>query len=305
MINHLVTINILSFNRKDELQHTLLKVFEQDYKNIEVIVVDNASSDGTQEMIKNQFPEVNLIQLSKNIGIAGWNKGFEIAKGEYVLVLDDDSYPGKNSIESGLEKIIDDDKIGIIAYNILNKRTNEFEKIGFNDKKPLMFIGCGGLIRKELIIKIGGFNEKIFIYNHEQDFSIKCYNQNYIIYLLEENYIIHAQSKLRPESEKNAYKTEFRYVNYYISLSYFILENFSIKYSWIYFIKWILNRFIIAITHNYILSFTKTTIQLILEFRKIIKCQNVIKFEVQKFYGFGNHPLIDRDYFPNFRNPFK
>ena len=52
MNNPLVTVNILSFNRKNELRHTLTKVFEQDYKNIEVIVVDNASSDGTQEMVK-------------------------------------------------------------------------------------------------------------------------------------------------------------------------------------------------------------------------------------------------------------
>ena len=84
----LVTVNILSFNRKDELRNTLTKVYEQDYKNIEVIVVDNASSDGSPEMVKNEFPKVQLIQLEKNIGIAGWNEGFEIAKGEYVLVLD-------------------------------------------------------------------------------------------------------------------------------------------------------------------------------------------------------------------------
>ena len=48
----LVTVNILSYNRKDELRNTLTKVFEQDYKNIEVIVVDNASTDGSGEMVK-------------------------------------------------------------------------------------------------------------------------------------------------------------------------------------------------------------------------------------------------------------
>ncbi|RJP62305.1 MAG: glycosyltransferase, partial [Ignavibacteriales bacterium] len=67
----LVTVNILSYNRKDELRNTLKKVYEQDYKNIEIIVVDNASSDGTHEMVKSEFPEVKLIQLEKNIGIAG------------------------------------------------------------------------------------------------------------------------------------------------------------------------------------------------------------------------------------------
>ncbi len=90
--NPLVTVNILSFNRREELRNTLTKVFEQDYKNIEIIVVDNASSDGSSEMVKNEFPDVQLIQLEENIGIAGWNEGFKAAKGVYVLVLDDDSY---------------------------------------------------------------------------------------------------------------------------------------------------------------------------------------------------------------------
>ena len=99
----LVTINILSYNRKDELRITLQKVFEQDYKNIEVVVVDNASTDGAPEMVEQDFPQVKLIRLKKNIGIAGWNEGFKAAKGEYVLVLDDDSYPLNNSIENGLK----------------------------------------------------------------------------------------------------------------------------------------------------------------------------------------------------------
>ena len=89
----LVTVNILSYNRKDELRNTLTKVYEQDYKNIEVIVVDNASNDGSSEMVIKEFPNAQLIQLEKNIGIAGWNEGFKVAKGEYILVLDDDSYP--------------------------------------------------------------------------------------------------------------------------------------------------------------------------------------------------------------------
>ncbi len=71
--NPLVTVNILSFNRKDELRNTLTKVYEQDYKNIEVIVVDNASSDGSAEMVKNEFPEVQLIQLAKKY----WNRRME------------------------------------------------------------------------------------------------------------------------------------------------------------------------------------------------------------------------------------
>ena len=94
----LVTVNILSFNRIDELRNTLTKVYEQDYKNIEVIVVDNASSDGSSEMVNNEFPSVQLIQMEKNIGIAGWNEGFKVAKGGDVFVLGDDAFSDKKLI---------------------------------------------------------------------------------------------------------------------------------------------------------------------------------------------------------------
>ena len=60
MNNPLVTVNILSFNRKDELRITLTKVFEQDYKNIEVIVVDNASTEVSPEMVEKEFCGVKV-----------------------------------------------------------------------------------------------------------------------------------------------------------------------------------------------------------------------------------------------------
>ena len=111
----LVTVNILSFNRKDDLRLTLQKVFEQDYQNIEVVVVDNASTDGTLEMVKNEFSSIQLIQLQKNIGIAGWNEGFKIARGEFILVLDDDSYPDKNSIKELVQTAQSDKHIGVVG----------------------------------------------------------------------------------------------------------------------------------------------------------------------------------------------
>ncbi len=48
-------------------------------------------------MLGEQYPSVRVVRLEENIGIAGWNKGFEIAKGEYILVLDDDSYPERSA----------------------------------------------------------------------------------------------------------------------------------------------------------------------------------------------------------------
>lgn len=182
----LVTVNILSFNRKDDLQNTLSKVNEQDYKNIEVIVVDNASSDGSPEMVEKVFPEVKLIRLDKNIGIAAWNKGFEVARGEYVLVLDDDAYPAKDAIDLAVNRILIDDTIGCIALNVINNnpqnvnfRTHWLPDLKVKETEWPIFVGCAALFRKSLKIVMP---IDYFIYQHEMPVAADIYNKNFKIF---------------------------------------------------------------------------------------------------------------------------
>src|SRR4051812_40281666 len=94
---------ILNYNRKKELLTTISKIKEVigHDPQFEIIAVDNNSADGTAAAVKEQFPDVVLIPRAVNNGIAGWNDGFEKARGEYMIVLDDDSH-----IESGLGEAI-------------------------------------------------------------------------------------------------------------------------------------------------------------------------------------------------------
>lgn len=195
-MNPLVTVNILSFNRKDELRITLAKVFEQDYKNIEVIVVDNASTDGTQVMVQKEFPSVIIIELKENIGIAGWNKGFEIARGEYVLVLDDDSYPLDYSIKNAVKRIKKEEKIGVVACAIENEKWGSFENPEYQTYNLLTFTGCGALINSKILDKTGYFQELLFIYLHELEFSIRVIESGYKIVFEPSAHIIHNYSDI-------------------------------------------------------------------------------------------------------------
>jgi GT2 family glycosyltransferase len=67
----------------------------QTYPSFETIVVDNNSLDGTADHIRRQFPEVRLIETGENLGMVAFNLGFEAAKGEYILVIDDDGLPAR------------------------------------------------------------------------------------------------------------------------------------------------------------------------------------------------------------------
>jgi GT2 family glycosyltransferase len=192
--NPLVTVNILSFNRKDELRNTLTKVYEQDYKNIEVIVVDNASSDGSSEMVNQEFPAVQLIQMKKNIGIAGWNEGFKSAKGDYVLVLDDDSYPIFNTIRFAINKLISDNKVAIIACNIIIGSQFDLISASHSDEieKPVnSFVGCGAIIRSSVLSLVGGFESELFLYFHEVEYALRIIDAGWEIVVCPKSIVVH------------------------------------------------------------------------------------------------------------------
>src|SRR5580692_2133591 len=88
----LVTFMIATRNRVDELEKTLVSCFEQDWPAIEVIVVDDASTDRTSEMVATRFPQVKLIRQEKNQGsITSRNEILKVANGKYIIGLDDDS----------------------------------------------------------------------------------------------------------------------------------------------------------------------------------------------------------------------
>lgn len=299
-MNPLVTVNILSFNRKNELRNTLQKVYEQSYKNIEVIVVDNASHDGSADMVDNEFPLVQVIKLKNNIGIAGWNEGFKIAKGEFILVLDDDSYPESNALCNALNFMNKNSEFGIAAFTILNHYTDKNETEHLLGKTNY-FIGCGALIRKKLLDEIGYFNEDYFIYNHELDFSIRAINRNWGIELLADAIVIHNQSmKSRGAGVTNPLTSVYRFKNESITYSIFLVQNFSFPMNLLILTKWILNRTIVAVIHLYFIDLTKILFRIIWSLPKWLSRKNNINRIVQIKFNYGNIPLIDKNYFPNF-----
>ena len=227
--NPLVTVNILSFNRKDELKITLIKVFEQDYRNIEVIVVDNASTDGSPEMIKKEFNSVNLIRLTKNMGIAGWNEGLKISKGKYILILDDDAYPEKQSILLSVKELENNPIIGAISFNIYNILQNKkiyrfpggwlppdnIEQCSWH-----YVIGCAFVIKKSLFTN-NLFPSGYFICLHELPIvrylivnnNIIFYNRNIVAYHLNQS-----SNGLNPLKEYYHYRNLLNFALWNIAL---------------------------------------------------------------------------------------
>ncbi|MDR7415116.1 MAG: glycosyltransferase family 2 protein [Armatimonadota bacterium] len=85
------SVVFLNWNKRDRLRKGLAALRGPSSLRLEVIVVDNGSTDGSAEMVRAEFPEVHLVETGHNLGIArGKNEGIRLARGEFVLVADDD-----------------------------------------------------------------------------------------------------------------------------------------------------------------------------------------------------------------------
>jgi hypothetical protein len=193
----LVSIVILAWNRRSELEETLKRISESTYRNYEIIVVDNASTDDTCRMVRCDFPEARLIRLPSNKGIYGYNVGFCNAKGEYVIVLDDDSHPAPDAIEKALEVFTQDtDKnIGIIAFRIVNPIKGRDFTSAWPEGDWVTFWGCGAAIRREVLESVGDYDEDFFIYANEYDLSIRVLNAGWRVVYCPQITAYHRESK--------------------------------------------------------------------------------------------------------------
>ena len=189
MKNPLVSVVILTWNRKDDLLETVAELKESTYAPIEIIVVDNGSNDGTQEEINEKFSEVNFIRLEKNVGIAGYNIGMKKARGEYVVLLDSDSFPDESAIERMVKIFESDSKVGAVAFDVHNLIVESRES-GVGSQKSLDLFKCkdvygyngaGVGIRKECLEKAGYLFEPYFLYFNEQDHAFRILQAGYKI----------------------------------------------------------------------------------------------------------------------------
>lgn len=87
----LISIIIVNYNGKEFLENCLKSVYESNYSNYEVILVDNASTDQSDIVAKEKFPKLNLVKNDSNLGPGGRNSGILQAKGEFVILLDSDT----------------------------------------------------------------------------------------------------------------------------------------------------------------------------------------------------------------------
>lgn len=176
-----VTIVFLVFNRRDELRTSLEQMLSgADYPadRLDVVVVDNASTDGSAAMVRDAFPQVRLIERAENTGVSAWNDGFAVARGDWVLALDDDCYlPGdrlRRAVAAAEEHEADLVSFSVVAADDETYRFNREYDTGL-----LSFWGCSVLVRRKALQALGGYDPAIFVWANEVEFMMRFFDRGF------------------------------------------------------------------------------------------------------------------------------
>lgn len=201
----LVSIIILCYNGSPHLKTCLDSIERLTYKNVEVILVDNASTDNSVNIVKSGYPWVKLILNDRNLGYTdGNNVGVSAASGKYIVLLNQDTEIDSRCLDNLVDVIERDKNIGICGCKILlyyNRRYfhhagGEYNLIGmtldrgryeldvgqYNKIEDVTFVnGAAILIRRELIQRIGLFDSKFFAYNEDVDLCLRAWKCGYSV----------------------------------------------------------------------------------------------------------------------------
>ncbi len=190
-----VSVVIPNWNGERFLRGCLQSLRKQTFKAFEVILVDNASTDGSLALVEKEFPEVRIVKLVRNLGLTGGaNAGIKAAQGEVIALLNNDAEAHPNWLESLWDALQRHPEAGMAASKILlyDRRSiinsaGDFYRLdgvpgnrgvweedrGQYDREEYVFGACGGAAayRKAMLEEIGLFDEDMFMYCEDVDLA--------------------------------------------------------------------------------------------------------------------------------------
>ena len=197
----LVVTVILNTNKRADTLACLASLAQNTYANHKIIVLDNASSDGSPEAIRSDYPDVQLIGLTQNLGYAGNNnvgiKAAQAQGADWVFVLNEDTILAPNCIADLVAAGERDPKIGIVGplvyhhnepeliqsaggqmdrhLNIWHRGQNQKDTGQFATTDTMEWIsGCAILLRRQVIEQVGMLDERFFYYWEETEWCLRA-----------------------------------------------------------------------------------------------------------------------------------
>lgn len=261
-MNCQVSVLIVSYNVKEYAAHAVDAILKSDLKELEIIIVDNHSFDGTVEYLQNEYPAIQIITNKENKGFGkAVNQAAKVARGEYLLILNPDTVIQEKTISVLLKYLRDNPAVGMVGPKILNsdgslqpacKRSfptlrvavpkllgmdRLFPKSRWAGKYNLTFLdpdqihevdaisGSCMFLKRSLFNELHGFDEDFFMFGEDLDLCFRIREKGLAIHYLPVTQIIHYQG----ESVKSA---PFDSINaFYKAMNIFINKHYSASYG--------------------------------------------------------------------------
>ena len=208
-----VSVIVVNYNGISYLEACLRSVLAQSLPDFEVILVDNKSSDGSLEYVRQTFPDLLVVANEKNLGYTGGiNSGISHAKGKYLAPLNVDTEVEENWLGAMVEFMDanpdagavtpksllyrDRGKVGVMGLNIHITGLGFVRELNRQDgglpQDPFQVAGvsgCSFLIRREIVELMGGLNEDNFMYYDDVDLSWVVNLMGYKIYCVPQSVV--------------------------------------------------------------------------------------------------------------------
>ncbi|WP_083852700.1 glycosyltransferase family 2 protein [Pedobacter arcticus] len=256
-----LSIIIVSYNVKDLLKQAIDSLFVASATiDTEFFVVDNASKDGTVDFVKQAYPTINLIANTKNLGFSvANNQALSRAKGEYVLVINPDTITQPNTLLKAIDFLDSHADAGSLGVRILDgngkflpeskrglptpwvsfcklsglyrlfpksKMFNRYYMGWVNEFKTqevAVLTGAFMLLRKNVLEKIGLFDEHFFMYGEDVDLSYRLTLAGYKNYYFPEVYITHFKGQ-------STHKLSVRYIKSFYGSMFIFAKKYFLKF---------------------------------------------------------------------------
>ena len=196
----LVSIVFVVYNRRDELAVSLEHVLERlDYPpdRLEVIVVDNASTDGSAEMVVERFPQVRVIRNAENIGASAWNEGMTTARGEWRMILDDDCYVTGDDLKRAV-RAAEEHRADLVSFLIASSVEEGYFNHARESPGLLGFWGCAAMFSRRAIEAEPFYDPYLFIWANEVELTIRLLDRGMRHLFLPDVKPVHQKELPRP-----------------------------------------------------------------------------------------------------------
>jgi hypothetical protein len=259
---NLVSIVILNWNGQEYIEKCINSVLLTSYSPIEIIVVDNASTDSSLLAIKKYEGKISLIVNNTNLGFAGgMNSGIRHAKGEYIVTLNNDVVVESTWLNRPIELLQSDTQIGIISCRqmvygeedvidmlhtiqtpyLLSRPVGSNKRYSINpeyhtEKVVFGASGASVIYRKKLLDTYGGFDERFFAYHEECDIQTRAFHDGWKCVYVPSAVVYHMGSKSFGKLSKIFHYYHERNRWWYIAKNY-SLQKIIFHLPWLLFME--------------------------------------------------------------------